>query len=158
MASRGAHGWAVPDIPDEAFEKRNQRLLGVSGPTCSSSPRGRSSRSSDEIVREAGTEVAEALEPAALKRAHECLSEESRPPGGHHRRSRAGRHHLLLATIRRSWPKRKISGDARLPRGRSISFAYERREYAFELTATYDDNQKRWFKRMIDEGKYFPTR
>ena len=29
MASRGAHGWAVPDIPDEAYEKQNKRLLGV---------------------------------------------------------------------------------------------------------------------------------
>ena len=29
MASRGAHGWAVPDIPDEAYEKQNRRLLGI---------------------------------------------------------------------------------------------------------------------------------
>lgn len=29
MASRGAHGWAAPDIPDEAFEKQNARLLGI---------------------------------------------------------------------------------------------------------------------------------
>jgi 4-oxalmesaconate hydratase len=29
MASRGAHGWAVPEISDDAFEKQNQRLLGI---------------------------------------------------------------------------------------------------------------------------------
>ncbi|HSF20236.1 MAG TPA: amidohydrolase family protein [Vicinamibacteria bacterium] len=29
IASRGAHGWAVPDIPDEAYEKQNRRLLGI---------------------------------------------------------------------------------------------------------------------------------
>ena len=39
----------------------------------------------------------------------------------------------------------------------SDQLVYEWREHAFERTATYEDNQRSWLRRMIDEGQYLPT-